>query len=57
MLVTIGFSIFSLVTGHQVTTSESALLDTLFTMFLGAGAFGVVNAGHKRYTEYKNGTK
>lgn len=46
-----------MVTGHQVTTSESTLLDTLFTMFLGAGAFGVVNSGHKRYTDYKNGTK
>lgn len=50
----VGFTIFSFVTGQEVTASHVQLIDYLLFLTLGSGAIGATKAGYEKYTEYKN---
>jgi len=51
--VGIGFTIFSFVTGQEITESQYKLFEYLILMTLGSGAIGATKAGYSKYTDYK----
>jgi len=51
--VGIGFTLFSFVTGQEITESQFQLFNYLIMLTLGSGAIGATNKGFKSYQEYK----
>lgn len=46
LLFAIGFMIYSLVTGQDVTPAQLEIIDKLTVLGLGSGAIGAAKAGH-----------
>jgi hypothetical protein len=51
--VGIGFTLFSFVTGQEITESQYKLFEYLILMTLGSGAIGATKSGFSKYQEYK----
>lgn len=52
--VGISFTVFSFVTGQEITESQYKLFEYLILMTLGSGAIGATKSGFNKYQEYKN---
>lgn len=46
LLFAIGFSIYALVSGHDVTPGQLDIIDKLTVLGLGSGTIGAAKAGH-----------
>lgn len=53
MIVGVGFTVITMVTGQEVPETYSHLLDYLLVQSLGSGAIGAANKGYQKYQEYK----
>lgn len=53
MIVGVGFSIVTFVTGENINETHVKLLDYLLVSTLGSGAIGATKSGYKAYTDYK----
>jgi len=53
ILVGVGLTLVTFVTGVDVNPTHTQLLDYLLVLGLGSGAIGSANAGYKKYVDYK----
>ena len=51
--VGLGFTIFSFVTGQEITESQFQLFQYLILLTLGSGAIGATKKGFQSYQEFK----
>lgn len=54
MIVGVGFTVYTFVTGIPITEAHVSMLNYLLMLTLGSGTVGMANKGFKRYLEYKN---
>jgi len=54
MIVGVGFTAFTFITGNEVTPSQYQLLEYLLYLTLGSGAIGASKKGFEKYQEFKN---
>lgn len=55
-LMAMGFSLFTLATGHVVTDSEADIVEKCWEFFGVAGGIGAAKAGHKMYVQSQKKT-
>jgi len=53
MIVGVGFTAFTFITGNEVTPSQYQMLEYLLFLTLGSGAIGAGKKGFEKYNEYR----
>ena len=53
MIVGVGFTLITFISGTEVNETHVQLLDYLLISTLGTGAIGAAKSGHGKYQEYK----